>query len=95
METKRINRSRSERMIAGVAGGLADYFNIDPMFVRLGFIVLSLFNGIGAILYFVLWLIVPNEGSVEEGRASVHEATDEMRTYLQNLVHQIRTVLQR
>jgi phage shock protein C len=95
METRRITRSRSERMIAGVAGGIATYFNIDPMFIRLAFIVLALINGIGAVLYFVLWLIVPNEGSQSEGRATVGEAADEMRAYVENLVNQIRAALQR
>lgn len=95
METRRINRSRSERMIAGVAGGLAAYFNIDPMFVRLAFIVLALINGLGAVLYLALWLIVPNEGSPSEGRATIGAAVDEMRAYVENLVSQIRAALQR
>jgi phage shock protein C len=95
METKRITRSRSERMIAGVAGGIAAYFNINPMFVRLAFVVLALINGIGAVLYLALWLIVPNEGSVSEGRATIGEAVDEMRIYVENLVSQIRAVFQR
>ena len=42
METRRILRSRNERMIAGVAGGLAAYFNIDPLVVRLGFALLAM-----------------------------------------------------
>lgn len=95
METKRITRSRSERMVAGVAGGLAAYFGIDPMIVRIVFIVLALINGFGAVLYLALWLIVPNEGSLAEGRSTVTEAVDEMRAYLENLIAQIRGVFTR
>ncbi|MFV9504808.1 MAG: PspC domain-containing protein [Oscillochloridaceae bacterium umkhey_bin13] len=95
METKRITRSRSERMLAGVAGGLAAYFGIDPMFVRIALLVLSLVNGVGVVIYLALWLIVPNEGSPSEGRATVGEAVDEMRLYVENLVAQIRAAFTR
>ncbi|RRR75519.1 MAG: PspC domain-containing protein [Candidatus Viridilinea halotolerans] len=95
MDTKRITRSRNERVIAGVAGGLADYFQIDPLFVRLAFIVLGFVNGLGGILYFTLWMIVPNEGSRSEGQTTVSDAVNEMRTYVQDLAHQIRAALQR
>lgn len=95
METKRITRSRSDRMLAGVAGGLAAYFGIDPIFLRIGFIVLTLLNGFGALLYLALWLIVPNEGSLSEGRSTVHEAVAEMRTAVEELVARVRGVFSR
>lgn len=95
METKRITRSRSERMIAGVAGGLAAYFNIDPIFVRIAFVVLTLINGIGAILYLVLWLIVPNEGSLAEGRSTVQEAVEEMRAMADEMASRVRSAFSR
>ncbi|GAB4432641.1 MAG: PspC domain-containing protein [Chloroflexi bacterium OHK40] len=95
MDTRRITRSRSDRMIAGVAGGLAAYFGIDPLFVRIGFIVLSLLNGVGVLLYLALWLIVPNEGSLTEGRSTVQEAATEMRTYVEELVSRVRAAFQR
>lgn len=95
METKRITRSRSDRMIAGVAGGLAAYFGIDPIFVRIGFLVLALINGFGGLLYFVLWLIVPNEGSPVEGRSTVQEAVAEMRVAIDELVARVRAILAR
>lgn len=95
METKRITRSRSDRMLAGVAGGLAAYFGIDPIFLRIGFIVLTLLNGFGALLYLALWLIVPNQGSLVEGRSTVHEAVAEMRTVVEELVARVRGVFSR
>lgn len=57
--TKRLYRSRKYKMIGGVAGGLAEYFDIDPVFVRALFIITALGYGIGFIAYIVLWIIVP------------------------------------
>lgn len=56
---KRLYRSRTDRQIAGVAGGLAEYLDIDPTLVRLGFIFLSLVGGPGLLLYVIMWVIVP------------------------------------
>lgn len=58
---KRIYRSRRERMIGGVAGGIAEYFEIDPVIVRFVFIALTLFNGVGLVLYIVGMVIIPDE----------------------------------
>ena len=61
VENRQLYRSRSDRMISGVAGGLGAYLNIDPTIVRLIF-VLSLFvGGTGALIYLVMLLIVPEE----------------------------------
>ena len=91
METRRILRSRNERMIAGVAGGLATYFSIDPLVVRLGFALLSMVNGIGIMLYVLLWLLLPNEDSVAtDSRGQVRENVDEMRTTAENAAQRVR-----
>jgi phage shock protein C len=57
----RLYRSRSDRMVAGVCGGLAKYFNVDPTLVRLVFVVLALAGGPGLLLYLVMWIITPIE----------------------------------
>lgn len=59
--TKRLYRSRTNRIIAGVCGGLGDYFDIDPVLVRVIFVAFLLAFGSTALLYVILWLIVPNE----------------------------------
>lgn len=61
--TSRLMRSRTDKMIAGVAGGIANYLAIDPVIVRLVFVAL-VFSGIGILLYPALWLIMPLEGNV-------------------------------
>ncbi len=58
---KRFFRSSKDSMIAGVAGGLASYFNIDPILVRLGFVFLTIAGGFGFLIYLLLWLFTPLE----------------------------------
>jgi len=58
MSTK-LYRSETERMIAGVCGGLAHYLNIDVTLVRIFFVVLALGDGAGVLIYLLLWLIMP------------------------------------
>jgi len=62
-ERKRLYRSRKDRIIAGVCGGLADYFNIDPTWIRVLFIVLLIAAGSTLLAYLILWLIVPENPS--------------------------------
>lgn len=57
---KRLYRSRTDRMIAGVCGGMATYFNIDPVIIRL-IALLLLFTGPGFFMYVVVWAITPEE----------------------------------
>lgn len=56
---KRLRRSRRERMIAGVCGGLANYFNIDPTWMRLIFIIFLFLGGSAILVYLIMWLVVP------------------------------------
>lgn len=55
----RLTRSRTDRMIAGVCGGLGQYFGVDPVIVRLIFVVIALSTGITLVVYPILWLIMP------------------------------------
>jgi phage shock protein C len=57
----RLYRSQTDRRVAGVCGGLAKYFNIDPTVIRLVFLVLALAGGPGVLLYLLLWIITPIE----------------------------------
>ena len=58
---KRLYRSNKEKMIAGVCGGLANYFSLDPTIVRLIFILLLFAPPSGILIYLILWLITPLE----------------------------------
>lgn len=58
-EGKRLYRSTTDRMVAGVCAGLAAYFKIDPTLVRLLFVLFALAGGPGLLAYIVMWLVVP------------------------------------
>ncbi len=71
--SRRLRRRTSDRVIAGVAGGVADYLNVDPLLLRAGFAGLMIFGGAGLVLYVVAWLLIPPAGreeSVVEGALS-------------------------
>jgi phage shock protein PspC (stress-responsive transcriptional regulator) len=63
METKRLYRSRTNKMVAGVCAGIGDYTNIDPTVVRLLFLLVTFFSGVvpGLIAYFVMMIVIPEE----------------------------------
>lgn len=55
----RLTRSRTDVMLAGVCGGLGEYFAIDPVLVRIIFVLVTLTSGLGIPVYFVMWLVMP------------------------------------
>jgi phage shock protein C len=63
---RRLTRSSSDKMIGGVAGGLADYFTIDPLVVRIGFAVATLFSGAGLLAYLALLIFVPSDSRIRD-----------------------------
>ena len=91
MQGKRLLRSRNDRIIAGVAGGIAATLNIDPLLVRIAFLFLGLFNGFGVMVYLVLWLLVPNEDSLTTDACSqMRENVSEMQSTAESLVDRVR-----
>ena len=56
-----VRRSRTERVIAGVCGGVGRYLGVDPVLLRIAFIILALANGLGLIAYVVAWVAIPEE----------------------------------
>lgn len=63
MPIKRLYRSKKDKMIAGVCGGLAEYFEVDPVLVRVLFALSAFMGGIGIILYILLVIVTPEEGA--------------------------------
>ncbi len=77
---KRLYRSRTDKMMGGVAGGLAEYFEVDPVIIRAVFIISTLAWGISLLAYIVLWIIVPVnpvETVIFESEAGKSEAGEE------------------
>jgi len=56
---KRLQRSRTEKMIAGVCGGIAEYLGVDPTLIRVLWVLITLMAGVGVLLYLILWVIMP------------------------------------
>jgi phage shock protein PspC (stress-responsive transcriptional regulator) len=62
-QPKRLERSKSNRIIGGVCAGLANYLNMDPTLVRVLTVLLTLFTGVPVVLYLVMLFVVPEEGT--------------------------------
>jgi phage shock protein C len=65
---KRLYRSRTDKKIAGICGGLAQYFDIDPVIVRLCWLLFVLLGGSGIILYIIAWIVIPLEPGLIQDR---------------------------
>lgn len=72
---EKLYRSKNERMIAGVCGGLAEYLDMDPVIIRLIWAIFTCFAGSGIIIYIIACIIIPNEKEediiIESGRKKV------------------------
>lgn len=79
---KKLTRNNRDKMIAGVSSGLADYFQLDVIWVRIAFILATFFGGSGLWIYIILWIAIP------ENRISIfsYENTDEPSTEAENFV---------
>ena len=61
MTRRKMYRSRENRMVWGVAGGLAEHLDVDPVLVRVGFVILAFVSGLSVLTYVLLTILVPNE----------------------------------
>jgi phage shock protein PspC (stress-responsive transcriptional regulator) len=60
-QTKKLYRSESDRMLGGVAAGIAQYFSLDPSIIRIFFVLFTVMGGSGIIAYMILWVVLPTE----------------------------------
>lgn len=58
-KVKRLYRSGRDRILGGVCGGLGDYFNVDPVIIRLLWVLFSFIYGVGLLAYLIAWIIIP------------------------------------
>ncbi|GAB4158713.1 MAG: PspC domain-containing protein [Roseiflexaceae bacterium] len=93
MEHTQLRRSSSDRMVAGVAGGLAALLKIDPVIVRVAFVILALINGAGAFLYLIMWVIVPaDQSSAATPAEQVRENVLDIRESAERFVQRVRSM---
>jgi phage shock protein C len=93
---KRLYRSRTDRMIWGVCGGLAKYFDIDPVIVRIVAVLLIFADGLGILAYIIMAIIVPLEGSkVATPQEAVKENIEDMKSSASQVGSEIRSAFER
>ena len=92
----RLYRSKSDRIAGGVCAGLANYLKIDVLIIRLLFIVLTLLDGVGLLVYILLWIVIPEEGQVRStSGASNTINSEEIRGWAENFRDEVSNTVQR
>lgn len=86
MKEQKLYRSCTNRILGGVAGGLGEYFEIDPVIIRLIFVILVIAAGSGFLIYFLAWIIIP-----ENPKCSKHQdAKEEIKEAAENVANEIK-----
>jgi phage shock protein C len=94
--TGRLTRRRDDAILGGVCGGLGEYFDLDSNFVRLLFIVFSVLTGVGILVYFALWLVLPEETRpAAEVSDRVRDAANEIADRARSLGEDVRRAADR
>lgn len=84
-------RSETNKVIAGIAGGLGEYFHLDPTIIRVIFILLTIFGGWGLLIYIILWILIPAKSHLGEPSADhISQNVEELKTKAQELASDIR-----
>lgn len=65
-EKKRLYRTEDDRMLGGVCGGLGEYFDVDPVLIRLLWVAFTLAYGSGLLAYIIFWIVVPEKSELEK-----------------------------
>jgi len=90
---KKLYRSKKSRILAGVCGGLGEYLDVDPVLIRIGFVLLALGHGLGILLYIILMIIIPKEpakGTEQDAKIDIKASAQEMKEIAQDLGKEVR-----
>ncbi|MFA5431553.1 MAG: PspC domain-containing protein [Candidatus Paceibacterota bacterium] len=88
--TKKLYRSKTDRVIFGICGGLGEYFEVDPLILRILFILLTFTGGSGIVIYLILAVLIPSgEGKKVKGK-EVKEVISEVQGKTQDLAEEIK-----
>ena len=100
MAAKRLYRSRDDAVVAGVCGGIAEYFSLDPSLVRLAVILTIFLGGAGVVVYLVAWLIVPENpaqarsANFERGEKIKDDVVSELRAVGTQMADKVESSLE-
>ena len=90
---RRLTRNRRKAMLGGVAAGFGDYFDVDPVLVRLGFVLLTFATGIGILFYIICWVIMPDdEASVPRQRSPGEKMSEDVKEAAERVASEARGV---
>src|SRR4030088_747465 len=78
-----------DRILGGVCSGLAEGLHVDPLWIRIAFVLLALVQGIGVVLYVVLWVIMPDRGGVQAGHSRFDSMMADVRRAWEDLKGQL------
>jgi phage shock protein C len=88
---KRLFRSETNRVLAGVAGGLGEYFQIDPTIIRLIFVLLTVFGGGGVLVYIILWILIPGQNRINtNSEDTIKENAEELKNKAKNFAQEFK-----
>ena len=88
---RQLYRSTHNRVIAGVAGGLGEFLNLDPTLIRLGFILLTVFGGSGFLIYILMWLLIPATGSdIHLTKEHIEQNAQEIKSQAQKVIGSVQ-----
>ena len=94
MEQKKLHRSRTDRVLFGVCGGLGKYFEVDPVIFRILFVILFFIDGAGFIGYLIMALVIPSEGSIAKNdnmRSEVEDAAQRIGKSAEGFANKMET----
>lgn len=90
--TKKLYRSQKDKIIGGVCGGLAEYFDVDATIIRLLFVLVVVLGGAGVLVYLILWLVLPKspDEPMRLDKEKVNEFASEIKEKAQNLAESFK-----
>lgn len=84
-KVSRLFRSKTDRMFAGICGGLGEFFSVDSTLFRILFVLLTLGGGAGIVLYIVLWILIPGEGESGVTSETIHNNIEDIKSRAHDL----------
>lgn len=81
---EKLERSETNRVVAGVCGGLGEFLGIEPTVVRWAFVLFTLFGGSGFLVYLILWLLIPSPTGALVDKQNLEEGVAKVKKYAQN-----------
>ncbi len=91
---KYLYRSDSNKVIAGVCAGIAEYFDIDPIIVRISLVAITLLGGSGILIYIILWIIMPSQSRIGvNSEDNIRDNVEEIKTKARKIAGKDRKVL--